>query len=101
MEACPRQLFALKAILNTFADSIGLKVNCNKSFIVPINVEEEKMHHLAKTFNCQIGTLPFTYLGLPLGLNKTSVADCLPLVQSIERRLAACSLLGQKLQMIN
>lgn len=27
MEACPRQLVALKALLNTFAESTGLKVN--------------------------------------------------------------------------
>jgi hypothetical protein len=30
MEACPQQLFVLKTILNTFADSIGLKVNYSK-----------------------------------------------------------------------
>jgi hypothetical protein len=27
MEACPLQLFALKALLKTFAESTGLKVN--------------------------------------------------------------------------
>jgi hypothetical protein len=30
MEACPKQLFFLKAILNSFASSTGLKVNYNK-----------------------------------------------------------------------
>jgi hypothetical protein len=34
MEACPQQLLVLKAILNTFADSTGLKVNYAKSSIV-------------------------------------------------------------------
>lgn len=37
MEACPRQLFFLKEILNTFAESTSLKVNYNKSNIYPIN----------------------------------------------------------------
>jgi hypothetical protein len=50
MEACSRQLFVLKAILKTFAASTGLKVNCSKSNMVPLNVEPEKLQHLAATF---------------------------------------------------
>lgn len=61
MEACPKQLFFLKSLLNTFADSTGLSVNYHKSFIVPINVEEEKMKHLASTFYCQVGALPLSW----------------------------------------
>lgn len=38
MKACPRQLSALKAHFNTFADPTGLKMNYNKSITVPINV---------------------------------------------------------------
>jgi hypothetical protein len=68
LEACPRQLFFLKAMLNSFADSTGLHVNYNKSNIYPINVSEQKMALLANKFHCKFGTLPFTYLGLPLGL---------------------------------
>jgi hypothetical protein len=68
LEACPRQLFFLKAMLNSFADSTGLHVNYNKSNIYPINVSEQKMALLANTFHCKVGALPFTYLGLPLGL---------------------------------
>ena len=68
LEACPRQLFFLKAMLNSFADSTGLHVNCNKSNIYPINVSEQKMALLANTFHCKVGALPFTYLGLPLRL---------------------------------
>jgi hypothetical protein len=42
LEACPRQLLALKAMLNTFAASIGLRVNFQISNIYPINVDMEK-----------------------------------------------------------
>jgi hypothetical protein len=52
MEACPLQLFTLKAILNTFADSTGLKVNYCKSSLYPINISEERLLHLAATFHC-------------------------------------------------
>jgi hypothetical protein len=46
MEDCPQQLFALKGILNTFADSSRLKVNYSKSNIYPINMSRERLAHL-------------------------------------------------------
>lgn len=104
MEACPQQLFVLKALLNTFASSTGPKVNFNKSSMVPINVDDDRIRHLAATFGCQVGNLPFTYLGLPLGLYQPSVQDCLPLVYRIQRRLTCTALFltqGGKLQMVN
>jgi hypothetical protein len=64
MQADARQLFCLKAILNSFAASTGLVVNFEKSLLVPINVSNEKMMILAGTLGCQIRFLPFTYLGL-------------------------------------
>jgi len=75
MQGDARQLFFLKAILNSFAESKGLKVNYAKSMMVPINISEERFNILAQTFGCSKGTLPFTYLGLPLSLSKPTVAD--------------------------
>jgi hypothetical protein len=59
--------------------------------IVPINVEENKMELLARTLGCSIGTMPFTYLGLPLGRTKPKVVDFLPLISKCERRLSSIS----------
>jgi hypothetical protein len=104
MEACPRQLLTLKALLNSFADSTGLKVNYHKFNIYPINVETGKMENLASTFGCQIGCFPFTYLDLPMGLTKPKVEHFIPLVQRIERRLVSTSnFLTQagRLEMVN
>lgn len=92
MEACGRQLWTLKALLQTFGDSTGLRVNYGKSFMVPINTSTEKLQHLARTFNCEIGSLPFTYLGLPLSLTKPRIIDFSPLISKCERRLAATSI---------
>lgn len=77
-EACGRQLWILKAILHSFGESTGLKVNYAKSFMVPINTSLEKLQHLARTFQCEIGSLPFTYLGLPLSLTKPRIIDFPP-----------------------
>jgi hypothetical protein len=77
--------------LNSFAASTGLRVNFSKSSILPINVPPEKMAILAGTFGCQIGSLPFTYLGLPLGTTKPKKEDFAPLLDKVERKLTACS----------
>jgi hypothetical protein len=86
MEGNACQLFFLKAILNSFAESTGLKVNYSKSFMVPIIISTERFDILANTFGCSKGSLPFTYLGLPLSLTRPTVADYWPLVSRCERR---------------
>jgi hypothetical protein len=86
-----RQLFFLKSLLNSFAESTGLKVNYNKSLMVPINIEDDKFDILANTFGCSKGSLPFTYLGLPLSLTKPTMADFWPLVNHCERHLSSIS----------
>jgi hypothetical protein len=104
MQADARQLFFLKALLKSFLDSTGLKVNYSKSQILRINVSHDRMQILANTFGCQIGTFPFTYLGLPIGMTKPHVEDYTPLMDRIERRLTACSSLlsySRRLQMVN
>jgi hypothetical protein len=104
MEACPRQLLALKALLNTFASSTGLKVNYAKSIMVPINITAERLQHLASTFQCQAGSLPFTYLGLPLCISQPTAQGYWPLVQRIEVRLTNTSIWltqGGNLEMVN
>jgi len=83
--------FFLKTVLQNFTTSIGLKVNYNKSMMLPINISEEKIDLLARTFGCSKGSLPFTYLGLPLGTTKPKVLDFLPPVNKCERRLGGVS----------
>lgn len=52
LEASASQLFFLKGVLQSFSDSIGLKINFCKSMMVPINLSNEKLNHLARTFGC-------------------------------------------------
>jgi retron-type reverse transcriptase len=104
MEADVGQLQYLKGILHVFSESTGLKVNYGKSMMVPINVAESKMAHLAEAFGCQIGSMPFTYLGLPMGTTKPKIEDYSPIMCKIEKRLTACSSLlsiSGRLQMVN
>lgn len=91
MEGDARQLFFLKSILQSFSCSTGLKVNFSKSFIVPINIENNKVSHLASTFGCIVGSFPFTYLELHLGITRPKIEDYLPLISKCERRLVSIS----------
>jgi len=92
MQASSRQLLTLKGLLQSFGESTGLKVNYSKSMMVPINLSDQKLDHLVRTFDYQKGGLPFTYLGLPLGLTKPRIVDFSPLVSKSERRLVSTSL---------
>jgi len=91
MQGDTSQLIFLRHLLNAFGDSTGLKVNFEKSFMVPINIQWDKFDDLASTFGCAKGALPFTYLGLPLSITKPTIADFWPLVNKCERRLISIS----------
>ena len=104
LQADANQLFFLKALLNSYETATGLKVNYRKSQMMPINVSPERMQHLASTFGCQVGTLPFTYLGLPMRTTKPRIEDLSPIMDRVERRLSACSTwlsYSGRLQMVN
>lgn len=91
-------------ILSDYAISVGLHINFHKSTLVPINLNQIDTHTLAQIFQCAVGSMPFTYLGLPMGTTRPSVVDLMPLVSSVQRRMpAAASLLdyGSKLTLVN
>jgi hypothetical protein len=67
LPAATPQLLYLKQLLHQFASSTRLKVNFSKSFQVPINISDDRASSLVACFECQVGSIPFTYLGLPLG----------------------------------
>jgi mannosylglycoprotein endo-beta-mannosidase len=87
LKANARELICLKALLQTFTASTGLKLNYSKSCMMPINMDSIRLQHFANSINCKPGTLPFAYLGLPLGISKPSLEHFLPIVQRVERRL--------------
>jgi len=91
MKASQKELFTLKGLLESFAQSTGLRVNYNKSCLVPLNLFDNKAHLLAGAFGCKIESLPFTYLGLPLGTTKPRVDHFEPLMSKTERKLTTTS----------
>ena len=89
LPADPTQLLTFKNLLEQYAAFTGLKVNYEKSSMIPINLDQQEALDLAQLMNYQIASMPYTYLGLPMGTTKPTIKDFAPLIDRIERRLSA------------
>ena len=85
-DANKEQILHVRMLL-CFEAMTGLKVNALKSEMVPIG-EVPNVHVLAEILGCRIGSLPMTYLGLPLGASQKSSIVWNPILERIERNLA-------------
>ena len=74
-------------LLLCFLAVTGLKVNVLKSELVPIG-EVNNVHALAEILGCRIGSLPMTYLDMPLGASHKSPSVWNPILEKINRKLA-------------
>ena len=86
-DANEEQILYVQMLLLCFEAMTGLKVNALKSEMVPIG-EVPNVHVLAKILGCRIGSLPMTYLGMPLGASHKSPTIWNPILERIERKLA-------------
>ncbi|RVW30599.1 LINE-1 reverse transcriptase-like [Vitis vinifera] len=66
----------LSWLLMWFEAASGMRINLEKSELIPVG-RVENMDDLAWEFGCKVGSLPSTYLGMPLGASfkSTSVWD--------------------------
>jgi hypothetical protein len=81
------QIRYLRCIFLCFEAISGLRINLEKSKVVPISAVED-VDRLAHLLGCQVASLPLTYLGLPLGASYKSVSIWNGVVEKMERRLA-------------
>ena len=86
-EAKEEQLLYLNWVLLWFEASSGLKINLNKSELIPVGAVEN-MDTLAAELGCRAGHLPTTYLGLPLGAAHKSVAIWDNIEEKMHKKLA-------------
>jgi hypothetical protein len=95
LQASQKQLLCLKAMLEMFALSTGLRVNYAKSGMVPLNMTDE--------FGCSLQEMPFTYIGLPMGTFRPKVEHYAPLMNRMERLLTSIFMLNHagRLQWVN
>jgi hypothetical protein len=90
-DASINNLWALKSILRGFEMVSGLKINFWKSSIMGINVSNDFLRLALAFLNCRVSSLPFKYLGLPVGANPRRVSTWEPLLDALRKRLGVWS----------
>ena len=81
------QLSSLCWILLWFEAFSGLRINLEKSVIMPVG-PVENVDQLALELGCKVGALPTTYLGLPLGCRQASTSVWDGVEEKFLRKLA-------------
>ena len=82
------QLKFMSWILMWFEAMSGLKINLNKSKIIPIG-PVTKAVELASELGCKIGSFPTSYLGLPLGAKHKNLGVWDSIEERFRKRLAS------------
>ncbi|RVW48874.1 LINE-1 retrotransposable element ORF2 protein [Vitis vinifera] len=86
-EANKEHLTHLSWILLWFEAASGLRINLDKSEIIPVGVVEE-IEEMAVELGCRVGSLPSQYLGLPLGAPHKASSVWDGVEEKVRRRLA-------------
>ena len=86
-EATSSQVTYLSWLLMWFKAISGLKINLDKSELIPIGRVSNVME-LTSIFGCKVGVLPTTYFGLPLGAAHNSVVVWDGVEERFRKRLA-------------
>ncbi|KAL0295091.1 UNVERIFIED_CONTAM: hypothetical protein Scaly_3110300, partial [Sesamum calycinum] len=88
---CKAQLSSIKVLTDTlteFATLSGLQVNPAKSQIILSSSVQQERHQILAYLGFQEGSLPIRYLGIPLTSSRLTIADCRPLIDKVDARLA-------------
>jgi hypothetical protein len=88
-EASAENLWSIKAIFRGFELASGLKVNFGKSKVMGVNVSSEFLGVAERFLHCSQTSLPFMYLGLPVGANPRKISTWKPLTDTIARKLGS------------
>jgi hypothetical protein len=95
----------MKLILCLFEQLSGLKINFHKSELYCFGRAKEQENEYRHIFGCEIGALPFKYLGIPIHYRRLLNKEWKPAEDRFERKLGCCAgkLLsyGDRLVLIN
>jgi hypothetical protein len=78
----------LKQVLDLFSAATGLAINFHKSTMTPMHVQRGALQGMTQVLQCQEGTFPQVYLGLPLSNVKLRLSAFAPLIAKADRYLA-------------
>jgi hypothetical protein len=79
----------LRGVLDQFASFSGLKINYDKSTLVPIHMDEQQANLCVQIIGCRREGFPQPYLGLPLSIHKLPVSAFSPYLLKTDRYLGS------------
>ncbi|XP_058734176.1 uncharacterized protein LOC131605901 [Vicia villosa] len=98
-------LWCIKAMLRGFELVSGLCINLNKSKLFGVHLEEHVLLAASSFLGCQVGKLPFVFLGIPVGGNHRRKDFLSFLISKLKKRLSGWSgkhlSLGGKVTLLN
>ncbi|GJW61068.1 putative RNA-directed DNA polymerase [Tanacetum coccineum] len=104
-EWCKENISNLMNILKCFEEVSGLKINLRKSKVYGVGVESKELDRMARFMSCGVRELPFTYLGLPIGVNMRRTSTWNGVINRFESRLsewkARAMSFGGRLTLVN
>jgi hypothetical protein len=78
----------LKWVLTCFEQVSRMRINYQKSELIPLCLEEEETKFYADILGCVVGNFPIKYLGMSLHYEKLRREDIQPLIDKILKRIA-------------
>ncbi|XP_071689041.1 uncharacterized protein [Rutidosis leptorrhynchoides] len=66
----------------------GLKINMNKSHLYGIGIPNQRIVEMANYLGCNMGSFPFSYLGMPIGNNMSKKEAWNPVIEKFNKRLS-------------
>jgi len=79
----------MRSVLILFEELSGLKVNFHKSMLTRVNIPVSWLSEAAVLMNCRRGTIPFVYLGLPIGGDSRKLSFWKLVIDHIVSRLSS------------
>ena len=86
-DATVENLWGIKAVLRSFELVSGMKVNFHKSKLIGVNVQHDFMDKASDFLHCRIGSLPFQFLGIPVGASPRKTETWKPMIEALKSRL--------------
>ena len=86
-EVTLENVITIKCIMRCFELVSSLKVNFSKISFGAVGVESSEVVKFARLLNCSLLTLPFTYLGMPIGANPRRAAAWKSIIGKFKKKL--------------
>ena len=78
----------MKILLDIYEIMTGLKIDFSKNEVILVNGDHNMNLQYVELFNCQIGTFPLKYLGVPVSPSRLHVKDWALLEEKNDKKLA-------------